>query len=262
MNPSFAELLRQLRTEKGFSQQQLGDALHVDRSTIAKWETGDRMPDAAMISLLSHYLDADVAELFRLSEKPQRKPIVLMVDDEKIILTGGMPVLKEVMPDAVIKGFTNPLEAVEFAKKEKVVLVFLDIEMGNISGLDICRELLTIDSRINVVFMTAFMEYSFEAWETGACGFLLKPPSAEEIKRTLRFLDHGYKFFFKLFFTVLIVYAVTDFLGQLSMFPGSAVAFLTKPAMFLEALFASFLMLILTMFLLYCSRADWKRSRV
>lgn len=40
MKVSFGESLRRLRMERSISQQQLGNLLHVDRSTIAKWESG------------------------------------------------------------------------------------------------------------------------------------------------------------------------------------------------------------------------------
>ena len=51
----FSEALRRLRIEKGYSQQRLADTLHVDRSTVTKWETGDRVPDAVMM-IISFYL--------------------------------------------------------------------------------------------------------------------------------------------------------------------------------------------------------------
>ena len=53
MNISFAETLRRLRLKNDISQQQLADLIHVQRSTIASWETGRRIPDVAMISQLS-----------------------------------------------------------------------------------------------------------------------------------------------------------------------------------------------------------------
>ena len=37
----------------------------------------------------------------------------------------------------------------------------------------------------NVVFLTAYAEYSFDAWDTGACGFLLKPLSAQSVRGQL-----------------------------------------------------------------------------
>ena len=57
-------------------------------------------------------------------------------------------------------------------------------------GLDLCRELLAIDPKINVIFLTAYREYSFEAWHTDACGFLLKPITTEDIKNQLGRLRH------------------------------------------------------------------------
>lgn len=185
MHLPFSETLRRLRMEKGFSQQQLANALHVDRSTVTKWETGDRVPDAVMISLLSDCLSVNVAELLRASQKSAERTVVIMVDDENIILRGGIPVLKKALPSAEIAAFTIPAEAVTYAKDNPVSLAFLDIEMGRVSGLDVCRELLAVNPRTNVVYLTAYQEYSFEAWATGACGYLLKPITEDAVRNML-----------------------------------------------------------------------------
>ena len=58
-------------------------------------------------------------------------------------------------------------------------LVVLDIGLPGASGLELCGQLLEINPRTNVVFLTSYLEYSFDAWNTGACGFLLKPISAD-----------------------------------------------------------------------------------
>ena len=116
-----------------------------------------------------------------------------MVDDEKIVLAGGIPVLGEVIPDAEVTGFTRPSEALEYARANPVASAFVDIEMGNTSGLDLCREFLRINPRTNVIFLTAYLEYSFEAWDTGACGFLLKPISAEGVRKQLKRLRYPLK---------------------------------------------------------------------
>ena len=107
------------------------------------------------------------------------------MDDNKVIVSGALTVLEEVMPNAIITGFTKPTKAVEYAKANRIALAFLDIEMGNISGLDVCRELLEINPRTNVVYLTAYKEYSFDAWATGACGFMLKPITAQGVKEQL-----------------------------------------------------------------------------
>ena len=186
----FGEALRKLRVERCLSQQQLGDALHVDRSTVAKWESGNRLPNATMLSILSNCLGADMAEILRLSLSPEDAPKVILVDDERIILTGGMKILQQAIPNAEITGFSLPSDALEFARQNRVALALLDIEMGRISGMELCRELLDIDSRINVVYLTAYRDYAFDAWETGACGFLLKPLTVDAVHRQLQRLRY------------------------------------------------------------------------
>ena len=66
-----------------------------------------------------------------------------------------------------------------------MALVFLDIEMGTISGLEVCREMLNVNPRLNVVYLTAYRDYSFDAWSTGACGFMLKPLTVEGVREQL-----------------------------------------------------------------------------
>ena len=182
---SFAEILRRKRIEKEISQQKLADMIHVDRSTLSGWETGRRLPDAAMISLLSKALQVDVAVLLHAAEKPVETLNVIVIDDEKIILEGEIDVLQEILPSADIYGFTEPEEAKTFLKRNMVQLAILDIEIGQISGFDVCREFLEIEPLLNVFFLTAFPQYSLDAWKTGACGFLEKPLNAEDMRRQL-----------------------------------------------------------------------------
>ena len=186
MNRFFSETLKKLRLEKGFSQQTLADKLFVTRPTIARWENGTRLPDATMISRLSDALGADVNLLFSAAAESDECPNVILVDDRKLILTGGLPILEEVMPNAAVTGFTNAEEAIEYAKQNRVALAFLDIELRNLSGLDLCRKLLEINPRTNVIYLTAYSEYSLDAWSTGACGFMLKPITAEGVRGQLK----------------------------------------------------------------------------
>ena len=192
MNTSFAETLRRLRTERGLSQQELAKQMYVTRSTVARWESGSRLPDAAMISRLSRFLNVDVNTLMSAVSEGDEQPNVIMVDDRKIILTGALPILKDVMPGAVITGFTRPSEAVEYARANRVALAFLDIEMGKTSGIDLCRTLLEINPRTNVIYLTAYSDYSLEAWSTGASGFMLKPITAEAVQAQLKLLRYPF----------------------------------------------------------------------
>ena len=185
MNESLAETLRAKRKEKGLSQQQLANLIFVDRSTVASWETGRRTPDIEQISRIAECLRLDLSALLQSVGKADRKIHVILLDDEKIILNGTLPTLREAIPGAEITGFLNPVEALEFARSHPVSIAFLDIRLGTSSGLDICRDLLKIRPTTNVIFLTAYMDYAFSAWETGASGFLLKPVSVEDVKNQL-----------------------------------------------------------------------------
>lgn len=190
LNTLFAETLRKLRSERGLSQKQLGEKLFVNHSTVARWENGTRLPDAAMISRLSSCLGVDVNTLLNLEEQSDESPNVILVDDSRAVLSDAVTVLGEVLPNATITGFIWPREAIEYARTNRVALAVLDIELGSASGLDLSRTLLEINPRINIMFLTAYADYSLDAWQTEACGFVLKPLTPERIRDQLKKLRY------------------------------------------------------------------------
>ncbi|MBQ6336217.1 MAG: response regulator [Ruminococcus sp.] len=192
MSQFFSDTLRRLRTENGLSQQELAEKMYVTRSTVVRWETGSRLPDAAMITRLSEVLHANVNMMLSAVAQSDECPNVIMVDDRKLILNGGLPILEKVMPNATVMGFTDVAEAVLYAKENRVALAFLDIELRNTSGLDLCRTLLEINPRTNIVYLTAYSEYALDAWSTGASGFMLKPITAEGVREQLRKLRYPF----------------------------------------------------------------------
>ena len=192
MNMLFADTMKKLREEKGLSQNEIAKRMYVTRTAVSRWESGHRLPDAAMITRLSDVLGVDVNILISAAAQSDEIPIVIMVDDNKVFLNDGMPIIEEVIPNAAVIGFTKPSEAVEYAKANRIALAFLDIEMIDVSGLDVCRKLLEINPRTNVVYLTAYRDYSFDAWDTGACGFMLKPITPEDIKKQLKKLRYPF----------------------------------------------------------------------
>lgn len=101
--------------------------------------------------------------------------------------------LEEVLPDAIIKGFARPAEAVEYARENRVALAFLDIELGSASGLDLCRDLLGINPHTNVVFLTVYSDYAPDAWNTGASGFMLKPITPDGVRQQIKKLRYPFR---------------------------------------------------------------------
>ena len=192
MNMLFADTMKKLREEKGLSQNEIAKRMYVTRTAVSRWESGHRLPDAAMITRLSDVLGVDVNILISAAAQSDEIPIVIMVDDNKVFLNDGMPIIEEVIPNAAVIGFTKPSEAVEYAKANRIALAFLDIEMIDVSGLDVCRKLLEINQRTNVVYLTAYRDYSFDAWDTGAIGFMVKPITPEGIKKQLKKLRYPF----------------------------------------------------------------------
>ena len=188
-NNIFAENLRALREKRGLSQKQLGDRMFVSHSTIARWENGSRLPDATMILRLSNIFEVDTNTLFQLAALSDENPNVIIVDDSRIILSESIALMAEVMPNAIVTGFIWPKEAIEYAKANRVELAVLDIELGSSSGLELCRTLHEINPVTKVVFLTAYADYSLDAWKTEAVGFILKPLTIEGIKEQLKKLN-------------------------------------------------------------------------
>ena len=130
--------------------------------------------------------------LFNLAERSNDNPKVIIVDDSKIILSDALAVLSDVMPNAEITGFIWPTEAIDYAKINRVALAILDIELGTSSGFDLCSTLLEINPRTNILFLTAYADYSLDAWKTGAAGFILKPMTPENIREQLKRLRYPF----------------------------------------------------------------------
>ena len=190
MNTQFAETLKKLRNGKGLTQLQLGNLMFVNKSTVARWETGDRLPDAAMITRLSKVLGVGVGTLLSAAADSEEFPNIIIVDDNLTIIPDSLFTLEKVIPNAVITGFNRPLEAIRYAEVNRIDLAILDIELGKVNGLDLCHKLLEINPCTNVIYLTAYPDYALDAWDTDACGFMVKPLTTKEVCRQLKKLGY------------------------------------------------------------------------
>ena len=190
MNSEFSKILKKKRYEMGISQETLAKKLFVTKAAVSNWEKGKRIPDTDMVIKIAKCLDIDISVLM---SDGNETPNVIIVDDDMIILKGSIPIIKSVIPNASVIGFTHPSKAIEYAKNNKVALAFLDIELGNTSGLELCSTLLEINPRTNVVFVTAYSNYSLDAWGTRAVGFILKPITAESVSEMVKRLRYPLK---------------------------------------------------------------------
>ena len=87
MNPKeIGAFLKQLRNEKGITQEQLAEILGVSGRTVSRWETGTNLPDLSILVQISEYYDVEIKEIIngeRKSEKMENelKETLLKVAD-------------------------------------------------------------------------------------------------------------------------------------------------------------------------------------
>ena len=64
-------------------------------------------------------------------------------------------------------------------------LVFLDMEMAELDGMETARRLRAADGGLQLVFVTGYADHVFDGYSVGALGYLLKPPTAEQLEAVL-----------------------------------------------------------------------------
>ena len=96
----------------------------------------------------------------------------IVIDDEQL----ARKLLEEYiskMPNLELMGqFKNPLEALPILAERKIDLIFLDIQMPDLSGIEFLK---TIKHTASVIFTTAYSEYALEGYSLDVIDYLLKP---------------------------------------------------------------------------------------
>ena len=110
---------------------------------------------------------------------------MLCVDDEPLMLIMLEKAVREAAPDADIHAFRYQEELLEDAKKNGCDVAFLDIHMRGMNGVELAKELKGVNPKMNIIFVTGFSEYTGDAMKLHASGYIMKPVTAEEVKREL-----------------------------------------------------------------------------
>lgn len=98
----------------------------------------------------------------------------IAVDDEPLALRKMHDYILRVGYLELLEEFDNALEALEFLKTNKVDLVFLDIQMEELTGIQMVE---SMKEKPKIIFTTAYGEYAIKGYELDICDYLLKPIS-------------------------------------------------------------------------------------
>ncbi len=96
----------------------------------------------------------------------------VIIDDEPLAIDVIESYIKQIGGLEIVVKCTNPLEAITLLNKHKVDLVFLDIEMPNLTGIDLVKAL---DNMPQFIFTTAYPQYALDGFNLNATDYLVKP---------------------------------------------------------------------------------------
>ncbi len=118
--------------------------------------------------------------------KPEEKCKCIIIDDEFLARKLLVEYVTKVPQLKLLGTFADPVDAIEVLTKQKVDIIYIDIEMNDVSGIDFIKKLPT-SNRPLVIFVTAYSQYAVECFEIEAFEYLVKPTNF------LRFLNATHK---------------------------------------------------------------------
>jgi DNA-binding LytR/AlgR family response regulator len=124
-------------------------------------------------------------------DTPDRCVRALIADDERLMRDQLRTRLAEVWPGLqIVAEARNGLEAVELTAQHRPEVIFLDIRMPGLTGVEAARQIAQMalgeDELLpEIVFITAYDQYAVEAFEQGAADYVLKPAEAQRLKVTV-----------------------------------------------------------------------------
>lgn len=101
----------------------------------------------------------------------------IAIDDEPLALALVSEYVRKTPFLELVGSFDNPLDAIDFLSDRTADLVFVDIQMPDLTGIEFAR---TLGNAPKIVFTTAFEKYALEGFKLNAIDYLLKPFSYEE----------------------------------------------------------------------------------
>ena len=113
---------------------------------------------------------------------------ILAVEDEAILLKHLTNRIHEALPEAEILAFDNTGDTLAVLHGQKIDIAFLDIEIGDMNGVELAKRIKAAYPACDIVFCTGYSDYAIQAFDLGASDYLLKPITKEKIEHALSLL--------------------------------------------------------------------------
>lgn len=106
----------------------------------------------------------------------------IIVDDEPLAREAMKLLLEDTAELQLAGAFNNAASAARFMQEHEVDLIFLDIQMPGVTGIEFAR---TLSRKTLVVFTTAYTEYALDSYEVDAIDYLVKPIELERFRKAV-----------------------------------------------------------------------------
>lgn len=106
----------------------------------------------------------------------------VVIDDEMLAIEVLEHYIHRVPTLALVAKFNNGIDALAYLNTHPVDILFLDIQMPDINGMDVMK---LLNKKVNVVFTTAYPDYALEGYDYNALDFLVKPISFDKFLRAV-----------------------------------------------------------------------------
>lgn len=118
---------------------------------------------------------------------------VFIVDDHQIVVAGLKTLLEGLKEIEIAGAVSNAFEAIPFLKNNQVDVVLLDINLPDVSGIDLCKKINKEFPSVKILGISSFSERSYisRMIENGALGYLIKSAPAEEIAEAIQTVMQG-----------------------------------------------------------------------
>lgn len=118
---------------------------------------------------------------------------VLLIDDERLALANMQRMLGEYADIDIVGSFTSSVEAVDALNKLQPDVIFLDIHMPQMNGLQAAVKISEIWPKVELVFITAHNDYALDAFDRHALDYIMKPLNRERLRKTIERLRRIHK---------------------------------------------------------------------